>query len=39
MNILIFGATGRTGISLVNKSLEAGHEVTAYVREAPVISS
>ena len=32
MKITIFGATGRTGQNLVKKALEAGHEVTAYVR-------
>ena len=32
MKLTIFGATGRTGQHLVKKALEAGHEVTAYVR-------
>jgi putative NADH-flavin reductase len=34
MNLLIFGATGRTGKPLVEQALAAGHEVTAYVRNA-----
>lgn len=32
MKIVIFGATGRTGIPLVQQALEQGHEVTAFVR-------
>jgi putative NADH-flavin reductase len=32
MKILIFGATGGTGIEIVKQALEAGHEVTAFVR-------
>jgi putative NADH-flavin reductase len=32
MKIIIFGATGRTGLPLVTQALEAGHEVTAFVR-------
>ncbi|MGL4610018.1 MAG: NAD(P)-dependent oxidoreductase [Trueperaceae bacterium] len=32
MNLIIFGATGRTGKPLVEQALAAGHEVTAYVR-------
>jgi putative NADH-flavin reductase len=32
MKLVIFGATGRTGIPLVNQALEKGHEVTALVR-------
>lgn len=34
MNVLIFGATGRTGKPLVEQALAAGHNVTAYVRNA-----
>lgn len=34
MRLLIFGATGRTGKPLVEQALAAGHEVTAYVRNA-----
>jgi putative NADH-flavin reductase len=33
MNIAILGATGRTGRPLVLQALEAGHEVTAFVRD------
>lgn len=32
MKLLIFGATGATGQELVKQSLEAGHQVTAFVR-------
>ncbi|QOR66919.1 SDR family oxidoreductase [Cytobacillus suaedae] len=32
MKLVIFGATGRTGIPLVNQALEKGHEVTVLVR-------
>jgi putative NADH-flavin reductase len=32
MNIIIFGATGRTGQLLVEKALERGHQVTAFAR-------
>ena len=32
--ILIFGATGRTGIPLVEQALDRGYEVTAFVRDA-----
>jgi putative NADH-flavin reductase len=32
MKLTIFGATGGTGRELVRQALEAGHEVTAYVR-------
>jgi putative NADH-flavin reductase len=32
MKIIIFGATGRTGLPLVTQALAAGHEVTAFVR-------
>lgn len=33
MQVTIFGATGKTGTSLVQQALEAGHEVTAVVRD------
>ncbi|MFZ4452753.1 NAD(P)-dependent oxidoreductase [Salibacterium aidingense] len=33
MNLLIFGATGRTGKIVVRKALEQGHHVTVYVRD------
>lgn len=32
MKIIIFGATGRTGLPLVIQALAAGHHVTAFVR-------
>ena len=31
--LTMFGASGRTGIPLVNDALAAGHEVTAFVRD------
>jgi putative NADH-flavin reductase len=33
MKVVIFGATGKTGIELVKQSLERGHAVTAFVRD------
>ena len=33
MKLLIFGATGGTGIQLVRQALEQGHAVTAFVRD------
>ena len=33
MNVVIFGATGRTGNELAKQSLAAGHTVTVFVRE------
>jgi putative NADH-flavin reductase len=33
MKLAIFGASGRTGIPLVEQALKAGHEVTAFVRD------
>jgi len=33
MNLIVFGATGRTGRHLVNQALEQGHVVTAFVRD------
>jgi putative NADH-flavin reductase len=32
MKLAIFGATGRTGVPLVEQALQAGHEVKAFVR-------
>jgi len=32
MRFAVFGATGQTGMQLVNQALEAGHQVTALVR-------
>jgi len=34
MNIVIFGASGKTGTFLTNQALTAGYQVTAYVRKA-----
>jgi len=34
MKVLILGATGRTGVYLIEQTLAAGHIVTAFVREA-----
>lgn len=33
MNITVLGATGKTGVPLVDQALERGHQVTALVRE------
>lgn len=33
MKLLIFGASGGTGLELVKQGLSAGHEVTAFVRD------
>lgn len=32
MKLIIFGATGRTGIHLVEQALAAGHDVVAFIR-------
>lgn len=37
MKLTIFGATGRTGQLLVKQALEAGHELTVYVRNSNAI--
>ena len=34
MKIMVFGATGRIGSSVVDQALAAGHHVSAFVREA-----
>jgi uncharacterized protein len=39
MKLIIFGATGRVGESLVDKALAAGHEVTVFVRDAEKVKS
>ncbi len=36
--VLIFGATGRTGLCLVEQALSAGHTVTAFVRDPYALS-
>lgn len=33
MKLIVFGATGKTGMEIVKQSLAAGHEVTAFVRD------
>ena len=33
MRLAVFGATGRTGKPLVEQALNAGYEVTAFVRD------
>jgi putative NADH-flavin reductase len=38
LNIVVFGASGRTGLKVVEQALEAGHRVTAYVRNAPKLT-
>ena len=32
MKIVIFGATGKTGLEIIEQAIEEGHEVTAFVR-------
>ena len=34
MKLTVFGATGGIGLELVTQALDAGHHVTAYVRNA-----
>lgn len=34
MKLIVFGATGKTGIEIVNQSLAQGYEVTAFVRDS-----
>jgi putative NADH-flavin reductase len=33
MKVIVFGASGGTGIKIVKQALEAGHDVTAFVRK------
>ena len=33
MNVVVFGATGRTGMEIVKQALAEGHTVTAFVRD------
>lgn len=37
MKVIVFGATGRTGRIIVEKALDAGHEVTAFARRPEAI--
>jgi len=39
MNIVIFGASGKTGSLLVDEALTSGHDVTAYVRKPESVKS
>jgi putative NADH-flavin reductase len=39
MNIVLLGATGKTGTELLNQALEAGHTVTAVVRTPTKLNS
>jgi len=38
MNIVVFGASGRTGLLTVFQSLEKGHHVTAFSRKASSVT-
>lgn len=38
MNLIIFGATGKTGLEITQQALDAGHNVTAFVRDASRLS-
>ena len=38
MNLLVVGASGKTGIQVVRQALEAGHKVTAFVRDPAKLS-
>jgi len=39
MNVIIFGASGRTGRLIVEQALEKGHMVTAFVRDPTAFSN
>jgi len=39
MKILVFGASGKTGKHVVQQALEAGHSVTAFVRDPAKLTS
>lgn len=39
MRLLIFGATGGTGMCLVSDALEQGHQVTAFVRDPGTLTT
>ena len=38
MKLLVLGATGKTGSEVVRQALDAGHEVTAFVRDRAKLS-
>jgi putative NADH-flavin reductase len=38
MKIVVFGAAGRTGRSIVEEGLEAGHEITAFVHKTKYLA-
>lgn len=38
MKLVVFGATGRTGLQLVRQALNAGHQVVAFVRDPAKMS-
>ena len=37
MKLLVLGATGATGREVVSQALQAGHQVTAYVRNPTLL--
>ena len=39
MNMIVFGATGRTGRCVIDLALAQGHNVTAFARGPGAISS
>ena len=39
MKVIIFGAAGKTGLQVVDQSLAAGHDVTAFVHDADAFRS
>ncbi len=39
MNIVVFGATGRTGLLFVRQALDEGHAVTAFVRDPAAMTT
>ena len=39
MNVIVFGATGRTGRHIVRHALLHGHNVTAFTRSAASIGA
>lgn len=38
MNIIVFGATGKTGLSFVKQALGEGHKITAFIRNPDKMS-